>query len=632
MTTFVNPYNFVPLPDRVLREKPPGHHVQDPRRWSGRIDYDLTAITSVSVGDEAVLRGSHVHGALRTLHEALTGSCLRVFDDKFEPVYRELVSRAGRRQLGFYVAPTERNEHGAIRRVAKTVKIDHRSLRPRRIPGPPARQVRTLALVDVDVTTAGTSAAPHPKIDYPEQVSLGDGRWVLLVSDTRAKYREGKPTYWLAALPADDTLRITARAAADFCDAVAGADDLRPSALDGVDTMSVAGRTMVGVTIPPRDGAANPRVVGYRLKVEKELFDGQPVWYEAERAGDEDVVTWLGVSQVWRGRGARQAGERAPGMQPCDEWTALCPSCMTFGSADVAGRGRDERAVQESYRGHVRVMDPGAKVAYMPETETLSIAGSPRPGAGQFYLEGEDIWDRAQLGNPRDTPPKREWGSSLDTRRPRRIRGRKLYWTTSASRNVGPGVEEKQVTLIPSGTVFDGRVLFENLDRLQLGALLATLDPRLWLTAWCAEGTRVPSDVRPDQARLRIGGFKPHGLGAAKVTVHRVHPEGKSRWLGASGGEEPVSLDPQTIVDEWVADIVARRPGVVKTWPALAHLIAEDFLAADTIKYPPPRGDDVFAFWKSSQGFIDEGNYSPFRVLPVAEAPADRQSLTVDPS
>lgn len=39
-----------------------------------------------------------------------------------EPVYRELVSRAGRRQLGFYVAPTERNEHGAIRRVAKTVK------------------------------------------------------------------------------------------------------------------------------------------------------------------------------------------------------------------------------------------------------------------------------------------------------------------------------------------------------------------------------------------------------------------------------------------------------------------------------------------------------------------------------
>lgn len=74
---------------------------------------------------------------------------------------------------------------------------------------------------------------------------------------------------------------------------------------------------------------------------------------------------------------------------------------MTFGSADVAGRGRDERAVQESYRGHVRVMDPGAKVAYMPETETLSIAGSHASRrAGQFYLEGEDIWDRAQLGNP----------------------------------------------------------------------------------------------------------------------------------------------------------------------------------------------------------------------------------------
>lgn len=108
--------------------------------------------------------------------------------------------------------------------------------------------MRTLALVDVDVTTAGTSAAPHPKIDYPR--SRPGSRWtlVLLVSDTRAKYREGKPTYWPAVLPADDTLRITARAAADFA-TPSPALMICVQALDGVDTMSVAGRTMVGVTI-----------------------------------------------------------------------------------------------------------------------------------------------------------------------------------------------------------------------------------------------------------------------------------------------------------------------------------------------------------------------------------------------
>jgi hypothetical protein len=39
---------------------------------------------------EQIIPGSSLHGALRSLHETLTGSCLRIFDPDFVSSYRDI--------------------------------------------------------------------------------------------------------------------------------------------------------------------------------------------------------------------------------------------------------------------------------------------------------------------------------------------------------------------------------------------------------------------------------------------------------------------------------------------------------------------------------------------------------------
>lgn len=105
---FVNPYTFVPFPAAFAGRCAPHGHRGDSQLWSGTIGITIKARTPVLVRgtcgadettlphrpgpdgvDQQIIPGSSLHGAVRALHETLTGSCLRVFEQDFSPVYRD---------------------------------------------------------------------------------------------------------------------------------------------------------------------------------------------------------------------------------------------------------------------------------------------------------------------------------------------------------------------------------------------------------------------------------------------------------------------------------------------------------------------------------------------------------------
>ena len=96
MVKFVNPYSFVPVvPAR--RGEAAGHAELSPQRFSGRLRTRITARTPLLLKDcvvgpdpgrvvndiprvdgKAIIPGSSLAGAVRSLHEAFVGGCMRV--------------------------------------------------------------------------------------------------------------------------------------------------------------------------------------------------------------------------------------------------------------------------------------------------------------------------------------------------------------------------------------------------------------------------------------------------------------------------------------------------------------------------------------------------------------------------
>ena len=247
--------------------------------------------------------------------------------------------------------------------------------------------------------------------------------------------------------------------------------------------------------------------IGYRLRAREYLHLGQPVWVRLDSDGNVDRIK---LSQLWRTTGEYSAVKRAGDLAPCTNPEDLCQSCRVFGSADTTGRQDGDASWQRGYRGHVRFADARATGPVDPQTETLAPLSTPRPSAGQFYL---DNTGRGLAASRKENRPLAHWGSEADEgkRGPRPLKGRKYYWRTSAplddpyprgrAREHHSDRLTQQVALVPEGTTFTTRVTFEGLDRAELGSLLAALDPRR-LAALAGLGRTGPSSPRSAVASL----------------------------------------------------------------------------------------------------------------------------------
>lgn len=656
---FVNPYTFVPFPDRIRRGMPTGHAHSAAGNLSGALTVRLTARSRILVrgGPDGgppiragvpIIPGSSFHGALRSLHEALCGGCLRVFDRAYLPAYRDSVTTKVMEDWKLAVVDSVDIRGRPLR---LTVCSDLRLAKHHVLATLDARTGMRLSVSDTQ-----DSDKPRPNMKIWRTATPREdpnGEWVLLLSDGSARQvvdvgagdsRRKETRYYAVfgrlaggsevAGPDDDAWRrfeLRARGARDLEVALrrfkgprgSKVDQLRGFELSNGNTPDTWPYEAAEFT----DAQGMTVSVGKRLATRPWCLPGQPIWVKLQRNGNR--VTDLKVSMVWRHLGTGTAGERVPEqLLSCDSAEELCPTCQVFGSADTTEREEAERAVQQSYRGHVRVGDLIADGLSAADLEPLVLAplSAPRAGSGQFYL-APGQWSLAEGENV----PLREWGSAADQDSRRQLRGRKRYWATSDPERHQPRWRKRthqsqemssDALAFPVGTVLTGRITFDNLRPEQVGSLVAALDPRLALQG--------QPGVSADDLVFTLGGGKPFGFGACKVQVEIDWLDtAEGRW-GAGGPAPPI----EALLEAFLADQALPR----QTWPALAAACQFDRVDPELVWYPPGARwaevgtqpfDEGYTFWQKSEGRRLRDEVRPLKALPDPAAPAEGQQLDI---
>ena len=185
-------------------------------------------------------------------------------------------------------------------------------------------------------------------------------------------------------------------------------------------------------------------------------------------------------------------GERVGSAGPCTDPEKLCWSCRVFGSADTRGRGADDLAVQNSYRGHVRVDDLLAAGHVEPMSWHLAPLASPRPAPGSSTWTTRRC--RPPSGWPARTPGPPPPGVRKRTPRGAAAPGPEVLLADYRSdrepfprgryRDHQSRRPEQRGRADPSRDgVHRPGGCFDNLSPADYGSLLAALDPRLMAEA-----------------------------------------------------------------------------------------------------------------------------------------------------
>lgn len=635
---FINPYTFVSFPARVARCAPAGHHLLGDGRLSGTftVTWEFTTPFQAPPGASGTIAlrvpGSSVKGAVRSVHEALTGGCLRVFDEDFVPSYRDTPTpRSADWTLAQVSEATRDGQPLAVRLCDEVVWADARQLR--RATNGTLRSGSRVTISDDDIPPKPDSLGRKVLAGDAEIQAGGD--WIVLVTAAGTRSVK-KGTYFLACgrLVAR-TAEVTESAWSAFRFAVADADDLRR-------TRRASLSSDPDDRQPTAEVSFGSQPIGQRRVVTGWLWPGDVIWVRVTAGGAGTFAAQeLSLAAIWRHpgwpgdtdeAGIRErwaAGSRVPeDLRACRDPAWLCATCRVFGSADPDSRDRDSRADQRAYAGHVRFGDACSGQPVELTSIQRAPMGAPRPGAGQFYLALEGTSPAAG----RDSRPTREWGSDQEKARPRRLRGRKFYWHADPRAQDPPRhiarkhQQDKQLStprwIAVAGTRLSQRISFDNLSPAELGGLLAAFEPQRVLAA-------------PDGGRLlsRLGGGKPLGLGSCIATVSALRVwDADSRYGGGSG---PVADE-----DGFVGEFVGTCPDqITRTWSSLSAVLADGSVDARRVWYPPgaywpdqsrdeQEFDEPFAFFKGSSGMFLQDK--PARALvPLPAAAAEDQGLPI---
>ncbi|HSV64356.1 MAG TPA: TIGR03986 family CRISPR-associated RAMP protein [Mycobacteriales bacterium] len=661
MVDFINPYAFVPFADTPVRDEPNGHSALCADNLSGVLTVTLRARTPLLLGGygesgtqiprradgSMMIPGSGLLGAVRSVHEAMAGGCLRVIDQHFTPVHRDPanseVTKDLRLAMVLQVDADGRPETVSLCADVVWIEKDLLAAKPGgsspatgdrlHYAGKPVPSVNRMVLTEGEVTlTSGLS--PYE-----------DGSWVLLVTDTRARNKD-MPAYFVAGRPGDDIATVGDAVWESYLRRVDGTEDMREfrkarkAANDPRGSQAKIGDEppedqFADVLWPPPSDdtpASSSSVIACRLRIRPYLRPGQPVWVKVSGTGLDLEVTEIRPSCLWRFEGDYAVAKRIGAAGPCTDPTTLCWSCRIFGSADVGGQ-HEAVSVQNAYRGHVRVDDAVADGEPATRTWELAPLATPKPSAGQFYLHHSD---RGVTMANKDERPAARWGSATDTTgHPRRIKGRKFYWRTTDPtggnhpRGRKRGHHSSEMTraaqLIEKDATFVARVAFDNLSLADLGSLVAALDPR---RLWSA------SEENRDYV-ISVGGGKPFGFGAVTVTVGLdLVDSARSRYLGETR-DGPVA---EELLDDAVLEFRSAVPfGVRNRWPGLQHLLTLGYVPDELVWYPPgdgakgePKYDRGFDFWQKSSGIEMSKEDRPLTGLPDPAGPPEKQVMTTN--
>jgi CRISPR-associated protein (TIGR03986 family) len=233
------------------------------------------------------------------------------------------------------------------------------------------------------------------------------------------------------------------------------------------------------------------------------LKEGAPVFYVA--AGKEIVA--FGHSPNFR------VPARVPGADHASNPRDFVPDKLVnaeqpdlaeaiFGWVEEKGVGLKEQRAGRVFFQDARFVAAKDGVWFKPEPVTPHTLSGPKPTTFQHYL----VQDAGQGHDPDDKSKLAHYGTSPEQTQ---IRGHKLYWHKGSEPDVEATAaelqHEKQLTRImplQPGVRFTFRVRFENLRSEELGALL-------WALALPGETGKV--------YRHKLGMGKPLGLGAVAI-------------------------------------------------------------------------------------------------------------------
>lgn len=616
---FINPYTFAPLPAAIGRGAPGGHHRAGLGNVSGAMTVEWRLRTPLLLPQAhqpvraggVVIPGSSVKGAVRSLHETLMGGCLRVVDEEFVPVYRQpAVARDPDWCLAVVTNATRQGRATHVRVTTETawVPVGMLSAALDRLP-------RTGDTVDIeDSAIEYHSGLERDEVRSGSGVTAGGG-WTLLVGDSGARAKSRQFFCAAGRLPADeaDVCEVTASAWSEYADLCEGTNDLR-LIRQKPDALMYKGWQSQRVFAEVR---WEDKPVGSRRRVTGRLWAGDVVWARLDPVTGQ--VDHLAMAAIWRVPGGGPLSERVPGgVRACQDPQSLCLSCRLFGSADTVTAESGREATQRSYAGHVRVGDAiAAGVTTTPVR--LAPLGSPRPGAGQFYLQITDT----EPASAEDQLQAAYWGSERDTSKPRPVRGRKFYWNGDPAarqppRHIARETQRNEAMtgqrqLVPAGAVFRQVIAFDNVPKAELASLLLTLLPGLLLPR--TEG--LPSA----DYRLRLGGGKPFGLGSASVTVTDLwYQDARQRYTGQSRVHQEAAAFFGPLASN-VARL-ADRP-VLRGWPTLSRILRADAVDPALVWYPlggdwddGRNRDRAFRFFGATNGRYLARGREPIVALP----------------
>ena len=665
---FINPYTFVPLPDKVKRGKPRGHAKAVEGGLTGYLDVEFafrsplmmpvdwnipeeTTATGTRLEECVTVPGSSVRGAVRSLFEVISSSCLSVLDPDYLPVHREHLGMHLEKKLAVVDEVDSDGKVISVLPTSKVVWIRAEALWHLFGGAEGLRSGVRISFDDFDKKCTCPRSFGN-KVNFGSEAnqvtrdqltSKGEstltkgGDWVVHVADAGAKSSHPADHIYVAAGKLETTpIRLGERTWEDYrelcrrsVDVTGGELAPKAPAWDAEEWSKVA------VLVKHKSGTT----IGKRRKSDGALAPGDSVWITMSKGG-ESVVTGLTMSSSWRKLGEGPIRERLPdeSLLPCRDPDELCPACATFGFIEARTEGqRGDQAEHNAYASHLRF---GAFETDAPVSLRLVLpppTRSPRPSAGAFYLEHLTAeGENREAGVAERGKPASHWGGLRSRSGMRRIAGRKFYWhgqepegTSLTPRQVrrahypkegAPDCQETRRWITEGTPVLKGRIHFENIDACQLGFLMFALAPQ-------ELAERAGITVNGDLA-IHLGGGKGLGFGTAvgRITDTCIQ-DAAGRYRAGAGTVEvdPCSAAMQVIDPEapWITGLV--------------RALGTDSVPADRIWYPTMgnftrRGSDAqqkefdksFEYYASFSG--GKNKETRMRTLPRIDDPIQYMS------
>lgn len=238
----------------------------------------------------------------------------------------------------------------------------------------------------------------------------------------------------------------------------------------------------------------------------------------------------------------------------CTDPDALCPACRVFGW--VWDKPKKD-APRVAYTGRVRLSHAQFKrndFDVEHKDTTLAILSTPKPTTTLFYLAKSD-------GSPADAQ------TDYDTKGAR-LRGRKVYrhfgkkawnWKEASPDGIKPTDQNRTVRqVLKTGACSSFAVDFENLAALELGALLWVLELE-------------------DGMFHRLGFGKPLGLGSVSIKITKLEilqPAQRYAALQAKDAWQPIPPEQRKNLKEEFIKAMRNTYGTAQFDPLLADLRA----------------------------------------------------------